>query len=251
MNIAIKVVGEILEAFGTALLAKVIIEKDGKKQVDPNLIKKVAPKFALSREDHEAFYARILTKLSRSEQKVVDQFMSDRWPHPDRPGLGEHQQSDFLLSVCEMAYGTDDGARTGNLTDTLNFLKMFASLSTHEERLRIADARNFCKGKEDEYLVVQLQGITGQVYHSTGQMLRGVIQFVRTQGPAFVQALSATARAGLQVVGQAIREVDDWAGTVAAPQVAAATTRVRAFNRELATGGSKWNPLNWLAHLVR
>jgi hypothetical protein len=166
--------GDILAALGGAALAHVFIDGDRKKGIRPDFMRENAPHFAKSREN-EAYYSRLLTQLDPGYQKAIDGFMSRR---------GEHQQADFIISVCEHTYCAPDGDKAANIALTLQFLKMIAEIDDDVERVNVCNARNFMKGDEDDYLVVKLQNMLGVHWNNR----REFEAWLQNQTPQLIKA---------------------------------------------------------------
>jgi hypothetical protein len=166
------------------LFKLVLPTADGKKTVNPDAIRAFAPGLFKNKQ-HEAFYSRVLVQHpDQSVRDRIDTFMSGA-------NLGEHQQADFILSVCEHADGDTADVKAVNLRLTHQFLTELAGLGTFAEMIARCDERNFMLRREDEYVVVKLQRFGGSAIRSIGQLA------TRIDGQFQTWANSSRARAAL------------------------------------------------------
>jgi len=132
----------------------VLRSQDGKKTMNPDAVRALAPGIFKDKGDR-FFYLRVLEQLAdQGVRSRIDEFMRDS-------NLGEHQQADFILSVCAHADGKTPEERVLNLRLTHQFLTELAALGTFGEMIERCDERNFMLGREDEYVVVKLQKFGG------------------------------------------------------------------------------------------
>ena len=96
----IAIVGDFLAAIGGTLLAHIIVEKEGRKVINPAIIRTAAPHFSKDQAD-EAEFARILQRIpDEGERKAI----REKW----LPSIGKQQVADFILSTAEMTVGQSD-----------------------------------------------------------------------------------------------------------------------------------------------
>lgn len=181
------IIGEFLTALGGAAVAHLIIDKDGRKILNPAMIRQAAPHFAKSQAD-EAAFAQILMQLDTGERKAIREV----W----MPTMGKHQRADFILSVAEMTVGQTDEEKRANLATTIAHLRDFARIPNNTRRTKAADGQNFLQHlKEGDYLIVKIEKAIGKTFESLPDFQTWLFATINTVWTSVKQTAKATARA--------------------------------------------------------
>lgn len=167
------VIGEFLTALGGAMVAHIIIDRDGKKTLNPTVIRQAAPHFAKSQAD-EAEFGRIIQMIpDEGERKAIREV----W----MPTLGKHQRADFILSTAEMTVGQTEREKKTNLALTIAHLRDFARIPDNDRRTKAADGQNFLQHlKEDDYLIVRIEKALGKQFSSLDEFQKWVSDAIKS-----------------------------------------------------------------------
>lgn len=180
----------LLEDVIGAFISHIILEKEGKKQLNPELLRQEAPRFKKNLAD-EARFGQLIAKLNPGLRKDL----TEKW----LPDLGENQREDFILSIAEMTVGNTDREKATNENAALEMLTHLARLGDNTRRTRVAASMRFMKADENRYFLVCLEQFAGRRF----QDLQEIKNWATANLPAAtirINANTAAIRANTETV---------------------------------------------------